>query len=178
MKITLVVVFLTIVSSIVPAQQLVLKNYEVWWRDGLWNALWCSVSVQEGGKFVTGLKPEDFVVKEIACDDKGKILAEKSVVFNRPYYQFDGPGFWEKSVNADKLDIVFLIDGTGSMEKHMANIKNQLHKFIDRMIQTGTDFRIFIGLYETEGEPTWPDGERATLCGPLMVEKIRKQIDK
>ncbi|MEN3008847.1 vWA domain-containing protein [Pseudothermotoga sp.] len=178
MRIALVVVLLIIVSSIVPTRQPVLKNYEVWWRDGLWNALWCSVSVQEGEKFVTGLKLEDFVVKEIAYDDKGKILAEKSVVFNRPYYQFDGPGFWEKSVNADKLDIVFFIDGTGSMEKHMANIKNQLHKFIDRMIQTGTDFRIFIGLYETEDEPTWPDGERATLWGPLMVEKIRKQIDK
>lgn len=178
MKVISTIFFMLAVLSVVLAQQLVLRDYEVWWRDGLWNALWCSVSVKEGETFVRNLKLEDFIIKEIAYDDKGKILAEKPVSFSRPYYQFDGPGFWEKSINADKLDIVFLIDGTGSMEKNMANITKQLHAFVDRLIQTGTDFRIFIGLYEAEDEPEWPKGESASFLGPLMLDEIRKQIDE
>lgn len=178
MRVISVIFFTLVVLPVILAQQLVLRDHEVWWRDGLWNALWCSVSVKEGETFVKNLKLEDFLIKEIAYDDRGKVLAEKSASFSRPYYQFNGPGFWEKSINADKLDIVFLIDGTGSMEKNMANIVKQLHAFVDRLIQTGTDFRIFIGLYETEDEPEWPKGEEASFLGPLMLDEIRKQIDE
>lgn len=179
MRVTSVIFFTSAVLSVVLAQQLVLRDHEVWWRDGLWNALWCSVSVKEGETFVRNLKFGDFLIKEIAYDDKGKILGEKPVSFSdKSYYQFNGPGFWEKSINSDKLDIVFLIDGTGSMEKKIPNIVKQLHAFVDRLIKTGTDFRIFIGLYENEDEPEWPKGEEASFLGPLMLDEIRKQIDE
>lgn len=118
MRVTSVIFFTSAVLSVVLAQQLVLRDHEVWWRDGLWNALWCSVSVKEGETFVKNLKFEDFLIKEIAYDDKGKILGEKPVSFSdKSYYQFNGPGFWKKSINSDKLDIVFLIDATGSHGK-------------------------------------------------------------
>lgn len=130
------------------------------------------------GVYVRGLKVEDFQVVEKAYDGKGNLLAEKPVSFvEDPSYKFNGKGFWEKTVNSEKLDIAFFIDGTGSMEKHVGNIRKQIHSFVDRLVEKGTDFRIFIGMYETEGEPEWPISiYQSRFFDVTMLGEIRSAI--
>ncbi|WP_448516767.1 vWA domain-containing protein [Pseudothermotoga sp.] len=160
------------------AAQLQLTHHEVWWPDGLWNALWCSVTVKDNaGNFVRNLKLEDFKITEKAYGRSGELLGEMLVKFDRLDYQFKGRGFWEKSINSDKLDIAFFIDGTGSMEKHIDAIKEQLRNFLNRLIETGTDFRIFISMYETEQEPEWTVPNYVSrFFGPTMLEEIEEAI--
>uniref|UniRef100_A0A832I4N9 VWA domain-containing protein n=1 Tax=Pseudothermotoga hypogea TaxID=57487 RepID=A0A832I4N9_9THEM len=162
------------------ATQLQLTHHEVWWPDGLWNALWCSVTVKDNvGNFVRNLKLEDFKITEKAYGRSGELLGEMLVKFDRPDYQFKGRGFWEKSINSDKLDIAFFIDGTGSMEKHIDSIKEQLRNFLNRLIETGTDFRIFISMYDTENEPEWTVPNYVTrFFGPTMLEEIEEAIEE
>jgi Mg-chelatase subunit ChlD len=44
-------------------------------------------------------------------------------------------------MNGDRLDIVFLIDSTGSMERYMEEIKKQIKDFLNRLVAAGTDFQ-------------------------------------
>lgn len=135
----------------------------------------------DAGNFVKGLKAEDFQIVERAYDEAGRFIAQKviSPPFESSSCTFGGPGFWEKSINSDRLDIAFFIDGTGSMEPHIENIKAQLHAFLDRLIEANTDFRMFMSLYEAEGEPQWPiQSYQTRFFGPAMVDEIRRAIDE
>lgn len=173
--------WLVLVGTFLPAQRVSIQEHEVWWPDGLWNAVRCSVTVEDlFGVYVRGLKVEDFQVVEKAYDGKGNLLAEKPVSFvESSSYRFNGKGFWEKTVNSEKLDIVFFIDGTGSMEKHIKNIRKQIHSFVDRLVEKGTGFRIFIGMHETEDEPEWPiSSYQSRFFDVTMLEEIRSAIDE
>lgn len=163
------------------AYQIELRANEVWWPSELWNAVWCAVSVKDdAGNFVRNLKLEDFKITEKAYGKNSELLGEKTATFEEdPSYKFKGKGFWEKSINSDKLDIVFFIDGTGSMSKYVESIRQQLHKFVDRMLEVGTDFRIFISMYETQDAPEWTDPTYPTrFFGPAMIQEIRNAIDE
>lgn len=167
--------------SVLLAYQVELTGRDLWWPGELWNALWCSVTVKDSaGNFIRKLKLEDFTLKERAYGKNNELLSEEIKTFKEhSSYKFNGTGFWEKSVNSDKLDIVFFIDGTGSMGKHIDSIKHQLHKFIDRLFETGTDFRIFISTYETEDAPEWTISSYTNrFFGPTMVDEIRQAIDE
>lgn len=157
-----------------------LRQQEIWWPENLWNAIWCSVTVTDGvANFVRGLTVEDFSLLERAYGENNELLEERPVKFDNPYYQFGGDGFWEKSINSDKLDIAFFIDGSGSMAKHIDSIKAELRKFLDRLLETGTDFRIFISMYETEEEPDWTEPSYIVrFFGPTMAEEIRTAIEE
>ncbi|MEJ5229369.1 MAG: vWA domain-containing protein [Pseudothermotoga sp.] len=173
-------VLLTLLTIMLLSYQIQLRENEVWWPSELWNALWCSVTVKDdAGNYVRNLKLEDFTITEKAYDKNGELLEEKTATFkDHPSYRFNGSGFWEKSINSDKLDIAFFIDGTGSMRKHADSIIEQLHQFVDRMIEVGTDFRIFISMYETEDQPEWTISTYQTrFFGPAMIEEIRAAID-
>ncbi len=176
------VVCLMFLAGLVFARQIFLCEHEIWWPRERWNALWCSVIVKDdAGDFVKGLKAEDFQIVERAYDEAGRFIAQKTISppFESSSYTFGGPGFWEKSINSDRLDIAFFIDGTGSMEPHIENIKEQLHAFLDRLIEANTDFRMFVSLYETEGEPEWPiQSYQTRFFGPTMVDEIRRAIDE
>ena len=178
MKKALFIVFL-LGFSYLFAYEPVVREFDVWDRGGLFNLLWCAVTVKDSDNFVRGLKLEDFKVSETAYDEKGEVITEKPIDFDNMYYQFDGDGFWEKSVNSEKLDIVFLIDNTGSMEKHITSIKEQLHSFLDRLIENGTDFRIVIAGYSVEDEPEWTSGlDDDRFFGPTMIKEIREAVDQ
>jgi len=174
-------ILLTLFSIMLLSYQIQLRESEVWWPSDLWNALWCSVTVKDdAGNYVRNLKLEDFRITEKAYGKNQELLEEKTVTFeSHSSYKFDGKGFWEKSINSDKLDIAFFIDGTGSMRKHADSIIEQLHQFVDRMIETATDFRIFISMYEAEDEPEWTiDPYITRFFGPAMIEEIRAAIDE
>ncbi|MDI3495205.1 MAG: hypothetical protein PWQ72_1332, partial [Pseudothermotoga sp.] len=97
-------------TNFLLAREISLREFELWDRDGLVNSIWCSVTVKDGLSFVPDLSLNNFEITETAYDKYGDLIEERPVSFDNIYYQFDGEGFWEKSVNSDKLDIVFLID--------------------------------------------------------------------
>jgi len=132
------------------------------------------------GNFVRNLKLEDFKITERAYGRNGELLGEKPASFeDHASYKFEGKGFWEKSINSDKLDIAFFIDETGSMGKRIDSIKEQLRNFVNRLIETGTDVRIFISMYETENEPEWTVSNYVSrFFGPTMLEEIKEAIEE
>lgn len=175
----LLIVSLFSCLTVLLAYQVELTGRDLWWPGELWNALWCSVTVKDsGGNFIRNLKVEDFTLKERAYGKNNELLSQEIKTFKeQSNYKFNGTGFWEKSINSDRLDIAFFIDGTGSMGKHIDSIKQQLHRFMDRLLETGTDFRIFISMYETEDAPEWTISSYTTrFFGPTMIEEIRKAI--
>ncbi len=159
-----------------------LREWEVWNQSELWNAIWCSVTVRnERGDFITNLRAEDFIMTETIYDAEEREIATRRVVFNNKFYQFNGQGFWEESVNSEKLDIVFLIDNTGSMKKHIEDIKAELKEFLARLYENKTDFRIVIAEYEINNEPEWAypnlDKPARRFYGPLMKDEIEDQVN-
>ncbi|HBT25182.1 MAG TPA: hypothetical protein DEA58_00605, partial [Pseudothermotoga sp.] len=166
-------------TNFLLAREISLREFELWDRDGLVNSIWCSVTVKDGLSFVPDLSLNNFEITETAYDKYGDLIEERPVSFDNIYYQFDGEGFWEKSVNSDKLDIVFLIDYTGSMYEHMAAIKEQLLMFLNRLSTTKTDFRIIVAKYSVEDEPEWPSGTEADrFFGPAMINEIKHEIQE
>lgn len=115
---------------------------------------------------------------EKAFGEDGKFLSSRKVSFNNTYYQFNGEGFWEKSVNGDRLDIVFLIDSTGSMERYMEEIKKQIRDFLNRLVVSGTDFRMIVAEYSAEDEPAWPSGREVdTFYDVTMLKELEEEIE-
>ncbi|MCD6551187.1 VWA domain-containing protein [Thermotoga sp.] len=175
----MIILAFLLLSCCLPAYKIEIEDFELWDRDGLVNTIWCAVSVKDGGIFVRNLKLKDFELIETAYGKDGEFLASKKVRFDNFYYQFNGDGFWEKSVNSDKLDIVFLIDKTGSMEDHVESIKRQLGSFLDRLMEMGTDFRMVIAEYGVEDEPEWPSGAEVDIFyDSVMFEEINREIEE
>ncbi|RLI34101.1 hypothetical protein DRO66_09425, partial [Candidatus Bathyarchaeota archaeon] len=123
--------------------RLIVQDHALWDIRGTSVKVWASVSVKDStGGWVTGLKLNDFRLSEALLSPTGEILEEHALTFDEPNYQFDGPGFWERSVTAEKLDIVFVIDMTGSMNDEMPAIRDELTKLTDRLLVNRVDFRI------------------------------------
>ncbi len=179
----LTILILAFLCATILASEIKIRDFEVWNKDhsGWWNAIWCAITVEDpNGNFVTNLQAKDFIITETIYDSNGEEVDTHRAVFNDKFNQFNGSGFWEESVTTDKLDIVFLIDNTGSMKKYIDNIKKQLKDFLARLYQNNTDFRIVIAEYETSNDPSWPakfEDPVRRFCGPLMREEIEQQID-
>ena len=159
--VVIVLVSLIITASIVPIilltskkAQLTLNNFAFWGGGGTYwekSYVWASVSVKGStDNWVTGLSLNDFKLSEELLDSTGHVIQDRPITFDRTGYscQFDGDGFWERTVTSEKLDIIFLIDMTGSMEKEMAKIHSELHEFVNRLEATHVDFRVAIVKYE------------------------------
>ena len=125
------------------ASKLIVQDHALWDNSGTSVKVWASVSVKDSaGAWVTGLKLNDFLLSEALLSPTGEILEEHAITFDEPNYQFDGPGFWERSVTDEKLDIVFVIDITGSMDDEMPAIWDELTELADRLLANRVDFRI------------------------------------
>ncbi|MDK2944939.1 MAG: hypothetical protein PWQ24_1654 [Mesotoga sp.] len=77
-------------------------------------------------------------------------LSSKEVDSSHRQSQFGGEGFWERSVSSSKVDIVFLIDSTGSMGEEIESVKSELRDLVDRLERTRCDFRTAILLFEAQ----------------------------
>lgn len=159
--VVIVLVSLIVTAAIIPIilltskkAQLILNNFAFWGGGGTYwerSYVWASVSVKDStDNWVTGLSLNDFKLSEELLDSTGHVIQERPITFDRTGYscQFDGDGFWERTVTSEKLDIIFLIDMTGSMENEMAKIHSELHEFINRLEATHVDFRVAIVKYE------------------------------
>ncbi|MEM3406025.1 MAG: vWA domain-containing protein [Nitrososphaerota archaeon] len=142
------------------------------------------------GKWVTGLSLNDFSLSEALLDSKGNVIQELPITFvdyefgeANSYYQFYGDGFWERSVTDEKLDIVFLVDMTGSMEDEMPGIHSELHEFVDRLLSEHVDFRMAVVKYEGSTVENSPAASYTNWAftmpfrGTMEAEEIHQWLD-
>lgn len=180
---------LLLITSSVPActpgqkvERFKVNDYSLWSGDEL---VWASVSVRDSaGKFITGLTLNDFQLTEALISPSGAVLQERAITFDEPDYQFEGDGFWERSVNDEKLDIVFLVDSSGSMEDEMPSIHAELHEFVNRLESQHIDFRLAVMKYDwdvvasslAESYTSW--AKTMPFRGVMESKEIHQWLDK
>jgi len=127
-------------------EKLLVNDHALWDRGGGKDLVWASVTLKdELGGFVNERSRENFTLTETLLDADGKVVDEAQVQYRDPpytFYQFYGPGFWERTVTSEKLDIVFIVDGTGTMSDEIAAIRSEMHDFVDRLQSNNVDFRM------------------------------------
>ncbi len=141
-------------TSSPEVNRMVLNDHSLWGGNDL---VWASVSVKDtSGRWVTGLNSDDFELSEMLLSPSGEVMEQRKITFDQPDYQFEGDGFWERSVTDEKLDIVFLVDSSGSMEAEMPGIHSELNRFVDRLQSEHTDFRLAVMKYDWSTEGNYP----------------------
>ncbi len=149
-----------------PAQGALTMHGCTQWDRG---KLWCSASVQDAaGAWATGLPQASFTVREALAG--GAPLAAS---FAEPEHQFDGPGFWERSVTGELIDLVFVVDHSGTMEEQMPAIRTELQRVVDALVARRADFRM--GVITTDN--LLPDYHVVPMHGPMAVPELRAGID-
>ncbi|MBO3808171.1 MAG: VWA domain-containing protein [Candidatus Brockarchaeota archaeon] len=183
--------FILLHTPVQKRAQLIVNNFSLWDQSAGKNLLWASVSMKDSaGNLVAGLSLKDFNLSETLLDSKENVIQELSITFidyafgeANSYYQFYGDGFWERSVTSEKLDIVFLVDMTGSMEGEMSGIHSELHEFVNRLLSEHVDFRISIVKYEgstVENSPAESYTDWAFTMpfrGVMEAEEIHQWLD-
>jgi len=121
---------------------LIIRDYKLWDRGC--DQVWASVSLKNAaGNWVPGRTLVDFELTETVLNASGVVVAGPTpITFDEPSYQFDGPGFWERTITEEKLDIVFIVDVSGTMDEEMPGIITELHDFVDRLKSHHVDFRM------------------------------------
>lgn len=146
------------------------------WDRGLF---WCAATLADGsGKVVGGKTLADFTLTEAAVSPDGDVLERRAITFEKPDYQFHGPGFWAREVTPQKLDLLFILDGTGSMEPFRSGIRSELHRLVTRLSSDRVDYRIALMELEDYGidRPTFSD-DRPVFLGPMMQAELDAEID-
>jgi hypothetical protein len=181
--------FVLLRAPVQKRAQLILNNFSFWYGGGTYweqSYLWASVSVKDSkGNWVTGLSLNDFSLSEALINSTGHVIQERPITFDKPGYdcQFEGDGFWERSVTSEKLDIVFLVDMTGSMEEEMHGIHSELHEFVDRLQSEHVDFRMAVvkyggstkGNYPAESYGSW--AATMPFRSVMEIEEIHQWLD-
>jgi phosphate uptake regulator len=129
-------------------EDLNINDYNLWDRGAGRDLVWASLSLKDAaGNWVLGRTVDDFELNETLLDASGAVVAGPTpITFSDPgsYYQFYGPGFWERTITDEKLDIVFIVDTSGTMSDEMPDIRSELHEFVDRLQAQHVDFRFAI----------------------------------
>ena len=145
----LFLLFSLLLTPTAYSRTLEFKSWQIW--DFSYNGIHqvcCSVSAKDGDVPVTGLSIEDFAITETLVDEFGNVLSKAEIAPYQREDQFGGIGFWERSVSSSKIDLVFLIDKTGSMAGQIESIKSELKEFVNRLEDDSCDFRVAVLLFE------------------------------
>ena len=152
-----------------------IDEYHFWDQEP--DLVWTSVSLKDAaGNWVTGRTMDDFELTETLLDASGNVVAEPVTIdLSDPdtYFPFDGPSFWERSVTEQKLDIVFIVDTSWTMEGEMPDIRSELHDFVDRLKDEYVDFRL--GIIGDEWMPE--DTDTFPFHGVMEAAEIHDAID-
>jgi hypothetical protein len=150
-----------------------IDEYHFWDQEP--DQVWTSVSLKDAaGDWVTGRTIDEFELTETLLGASGG-AGPVTIDLSDPgsYYPFDGPSFWERSVTEQKLDIVFIVDTSGTMEEEMPDIRSELHDFVDRLQEEHVDFRL--GIIGDEWMPE--DTDTFPFHGVMEVNEIHDAID-
>ncbi len=135
------------------------------WEQG---HLWCAARVFDADqKPVTGLGQNAFALTESVPGQDAR-----TVTFDSKERAFEDPGFYERSVTADKVDIIFAIDISRTMEDFVAPLKPELGKILDALYQRRADFRVGFILYDNLFDEVVVEPFR----GPMDQAALRKYI--
>lgn len=135
------------------------------WEQG---HLWCGVRVFDPQqKPVTGLGVNAFALTEAVPGQDAR-----TVTFDSKERAFEDPGFYERSVTADKIDIIFALDISMTMEDFVVPLKPELGKILDALYQKRADFRLGFILYDNLFDEVVVEPFR----GPMDQAAIRKFI--
>jgi hypothetical protein len=144
-------------------------------RHYLEGRVWCAASVQEAqGRFHTGLALDDFTLTETLLAPDGTVLESAPVRFDEPDYQFYGPGFWERSVTSEMIDLIVLYDRTGSMDDHIDGIRAAVGETLDALEAARVDFRVaLVPLTTSVSALAWLPGR---FRGVMELAELRDEV--
>lgn len=128
------------------------------------------------GQWISGLKLEDVQVSESIVSKTGDRIADPYVVdiaLQKENEDTQEAGLRERSVSAEKMDIILLIDGSGTMSKAMPGIEQEIQRLIDRLLEAHVDFRIAMVIFN-EVPILW-DYFRFYDC--IEVDKLREEVE-
>jgi hypothetical protein len=156
--------------------RLTVNDFSLW--SDWYGQVWASVSVKDSnGDWMTGLTLDDFELTEALISPSQEVIQQRTITFDEPLYQFDGPGFWKRSVTGEKLDIVFAIDSSGSMDEEMPGIVSGLHDFVDRLETNHVDFRIGIIKYDWDVSSV-DDSFNLPFQGVMEAQEFHEWLDE
>ncbi|MCX8043444.1 MAG: hypothetical protein N3B18_04885, partial [Desulfobacterota bacterium] len=140
------------------------------------NQQWCTVSIADSnGRAITELTYDDISITEsIVRTSDGQIISSKVIPLQEQSQRWAYDlGLFERSITAEKLDIVFLTDHTGSFDDDRTDVRGEIKRFVDRLMNAHIDFRIAgISFDET---PDYPDFFE--FYGPEHRDHIDERID-
>ena len=128
------------------------------------------------GQWSSGLKLEDVQVSEsIVSNTEGRIAGPYviDIAAQKNEESTQEAGLRERSVSAEKMDIVFLIDGSGTMSNAMPGIEQEIQDLIDRLLEANIDFRMAMILFN-EVPILW-DYIRFYDC--MEVNELKKEVE-
>ena len=136
------------------------------WEQG---HLWCSVTVRDAeGALVTGLTRDAFRLTEEVAG-----LGRTEVTLGSTERSFEEPGFWERSVTADRIDLLFLVDDSFTMDETLAQLQLELHALLDGLLARRVDFRLGFIQYDNH----FAGSQIEPLRGPMAEPGLRAAID-
>ncbi|MBN1772253.1 MAG: VWA domain-containing protein [Deltaproteobacteria bacterium] len=136
------------------------------WEQG---HLWCSVTVRDAdGAPITGLTRDAFHLIEEAAG-----LGRAEVTLGSTERYFEEPGFWERSVTDERVDLVFLIDDSFTMDETLTQLRLELHALLDGLLSRRTDFRLGFVQYDDH----FCGAQIDPLRGPMAEPELRAAIE-
>jgi len=127
-------------------------------------------------QWVSELKLEDVQISESIVSKTEDRIAGPYVVdiaLQKENEDTQEAGLRERSVSAEKMDIVFLIDGSGTMSNAMLGIEQEIQRLIDRLLKAHIDFRMAMVIFD-EVPILW-DYFRFYDC--MEVDKLREEVE-
>ena len=144
------------------------KNYQ--------GTFWLSASIRNAsGDFITDLTVDDIQLTEyIISKADGTVKAE--AVIDMPVFAAGDDerfGFFKSVTGGKPIDIVFLLDSTGSMADYYPNLKLQLTSLVNEMVVNHIDFRVAVRYFDygPGGDNYWG------FYGPHEVDRLLDSID-
>jgi len=145
------------------------------WRGNSINSsgwIYATLSLTDNaGHPVSGRRLDDFTITESTVLLPDEQLIDGPAVVDVSH---SGDGhFHEETVGDSQIDIVVLVDDSGSMGPKVPHIRSQLHALIDRLIAGHHDFRFALSTFDN----TPGVRQELPMLGVGEQERIRRGID-
>lgn len=141
--------------------------------------LFCLLSVEDlDGEWAAGLPIEKFrLTEQLVWKADGSVQGEAQI--DLPAQMADAwkeAGLFEKTRTAEKLDVVFILDATGSMDSFLPGAREQMNRLVDLLVENHVDFRI-AGSAISDNPAAFADYPFRRFLGPLEIDRLREAID-
>jgi len=144
-----------------------------------YNHLYCLLSVEDlAGNWAAGLPIDKFrFTEQLVWKADGSVQGEAQI--DLPAQMADPwqeAGLFEKSRTPEKMDIVFIMDVTGSMNEEAPGAREQMHRLVDLLVENHVDFRI-TGSAVSDNPAAFADYPFRQFLGPLEIDLLHEAID-